>query len=107
MQAAASLPDFAMFVRDIPECDPSEYRALPIGGIHKVNGDKVWCLAIHLTCVYLAAKVLDTISCAFLLQNMLCHVHHCQVSKEQALELEAEVLVALDWRLGPYFIPNM
>ena len=100
------MPDFEMFVRDIPPCDLSECRSLPIGGIHRVHGDKIWCLVIHLTCIYLAAKVLDTISHAFLLQNILCHVHHCRVTKEQSLELEAEVLVALEWRLGPYFYPD-
>jgi len=39
-----------------------------------------------------------------LLRTMLERLHNLVVTKDQAEALELECLVALDWRLGPFFL---
>lgn len=39
-----------------------------------------------------------------LLQTMLSDVHYAEVTAQQTADLEVEVLLALEWRLGPYFL---
>ena len=39
-----------------------------------------------------------------LLRTMLQRLHGLLVTPEQAEKLELEVLIALEWRLGPFFL---
>lgn len=72
--------------------------------LHQCQGPRQWLLAVHLTCMYIAAKNLEVVPYRHLLRTMLERIHNLIVRPEQAEQLEMEVLVALDWRLGPFFL---
>lgn len=61
--------------------------------------------AVHLACIYVAAKNVEFVPYKKLLSTMLSHVHHREVPANAAAELELEVLEALNWRLGPFYRP--
>ncbi len=61
--------------------------------------------AIHLACIYIAAKNVEFVPYKKLLSTMLSHVHNREVAATAAADLELEVLQALQWRLGPFFRP--
>ena len=46
---------------------------------HTCQSAKIYCMAIHLTCIYLAAKSVEMVPFKRLLQTMLSHVHERQV----------------------------
>lgn len=71
---------------------------------HSFQSAKIYCMAVHLTCIYLAAKSVELVPYKRLLQTMLTHVHERAVSTEQAAALEMQVIQGLDWRLSPYFL---
>lgn len=59
---------------------------------------------IQATCMVLAAKVVDRPPSSSVLKDMLQNLYHCSsVTADQAYEVEARCLEALDWRLGPYY----
>eukprot|EP00775_Hariotina_reticulata_P003812 gene3812-4069_t len=70
------------------------------------------CLAtlrsVLFTCLFLATKIADQIHAMGLLRFMLCQLSHGRgnVTLQQAAILEAQCLVTLDWRLGPYFMDD-
>ncbi|KAL0033563.1 hypothetical protein WJX79_003792 [Trebouxia sp. C0005] len=79
-----------------------------VGAIHAkyLPTKEAWLTLIHLTCIYLAAKVLEYVPCKNMLQTMMAHVYGaepCNVSKDVVTHLELECLQALDWRLGPVY----
>lgn len=61
--------------------------------------------AIHLACIYIAAKNVEFVPYKKLLSTMLSHVHNREVPANAAADLELEVLQALQWRLGPFYRP--
>ena len=71
---------------------------------HSWQSAKIYLMAVHLTCIYLAAKSVEAVPYKRLLQTMLTHVHERAVTREQAAALEMEVIQGLEWRLSPYFL---
>ena len=79
-----------------------------VGAIHAkyLPTKEAWLTLMHLTCIYLAAKVLEYVPCKNMLQTMMVNVYGaepCNVSKDVVTHLELECLQALDWRLGPVY----
>ena len=72
--------------------------------IHTWQTAKIYLMAVHLTCIYLAAKSVEVVPYKRLLQTMLTHVHERSVTRDQAAALEMEVIKGLEWRLSPYFL---
>ncbi|KAK9799410.1 hypothetical protein WJX73_005404 [Symbiochloris irregularis] len=104
LSSALSTPDFAPFMQGV---QPSRRGVLTasIGyPTHTCQSAKIYCMAIHLTCIYLAAKSVEMVPFKRLLQTMLSHVHERQVSRQIAEALEMEVIKGLEWRLSPYFL---
>ncbi|KAK2078552.1 hypothetical protein QBZ16_003392 [Prototheca wickerhamii] len=60
-------------------------------------------LTVYATCIYLALKVCDRVPHVSMLSAMLSYVLHDRVDPAQAVQLEWQCLVGLQWRLGPYF----
>ena len=103
LQAALGCPDFAPFVRDVP--DHSGRLRKSVGApLHQCQTPRHWLLAVHLTCIYIAAKNVEVVPYVHLLQTMLQCLHGLIVTQDQAEALELEVLLALEWRLGPFFL---
>ena len=71
---------------------------------HTWQSTKIYVMAVHLTCIYLAAKSVEMVPYKRLLQTMLTHVHERAVSRAQAEALEMEIIKGLEWRLSPYFL---
>lgn len=61
--------------------------------------------AVHLACIYIAAKNVEFVPYKRLLSTMLSHIYNGEPPQDAAPQLELEVLHALDWRLGPFFRP--
>lgn len=101
--AAQSCPDFAAFVEGIPDM-PSKVSKSVGAPLHQCQTVRHWLLAVHLTCIYVAAKNVEMVPYKHLLRTMLQRLHGLMVTPEQVERLEMEVLVALDWRLGPFFL---
>lgn len=61
--------------------------------------------SVQFTCLYLATKAVDQIHALGLLRFMLSKMSHngAAVTLQQAVDVEARCLDALDWRLGPWF----
>ncbi|EIE20355.1 hypothetical protein COCSUDRAFT_48484 [Coccomyxa subellipsoidea C-169] len=104
LAAARATPEFAAFVAATP-VEPTAHATRPIGSAHVHLGPKHWLTAIHLACIYIAAKNVEFVPYKKLLSTMLSHVHNREVHTTAAAELELEVLQALQWRLGPFFRP--
>ena len=102
LAAARATPDFAPFVAATPAVAPALPKS-PGVPLHTCQGPRHWLTAVHLACIYVAAKNVEYVPYKRLLQTMLSHVHGCEVSAEAAAALEVEVLQGLDWRLGPFF----
>eukprot|EP00879_Flechtneria_rotunda_P001555 GHRR01001714.1.p1 GENE.GHRR01001714.1~~GHRR01001714.1.p1 ORF type:complete len:571 (+),score=179.62 GHRR01001714.1:372-2084(+) len=64
--------------------------------------------SIQFTCLFIALKVADSMHALGLLRYMLTQLSHTGqvVSLQQAADVEARCLDALDWRLGPYFFED-
>lgn len=105
VQAASKFPEYTHLLQDTESAEPVKQSTAPIGSIHRVHGDRIWCMAIYLTCMFVAEKVLDTMRFAYFLRSILCNLHQSNVTTDQCLQLEAEVLMALDWRLGVFSAP--
>jgi len=101
-QAAKGCPDFAPFVDGLPH-SPRVRKSVG-APLHCCQTTRHWLMAVHLTCIYLAAKNVEVVPYYHLLQTMLQRLHNLLVTKEQAEALELECLIALDWRLGPFFL---
>ncbi|KAK9905479.1 hypothetical protein WJX75_000657 [Coccomyxa subellipsoidea] len=104
LAAAHATPEFAAFVAATP-VESSVQAACPIGFAHIHLGPKHWLTAIHLACIYIAAKNVEFVPYKKLLSTMLSHVHNREVPANAAADLELEVLQALQWRLGPFYRP--
>ncbi|KAK9901355.1 hypothetical protein WJX75_008219 [Coccomyxa subellipsoidea] len=104
LAAARATPEFTTFVAATPADTPSK-AGRPIGSAHIHLGPKHWLTAIHLACIYIAAKNVEFVPYKKLLSTMLSHVHNQEVAANAAADLELEVLQALQWRLGPFFRP--
>ncbi|BDA45319.1 hypothetical protein COCOBI_07-1060 [Coccomyxa sp. Obi] len=104
LAAARATPEFTAFVAATPVEVPGK-AGPPIGSAHIHLGPKHWLTAIHLACIYIAAKNVEFVPYKKLLSTMLSHVHNREVPANAAAELELEVLQALQWRLGPFFRP--
>jgi hypothetical protein len=102
LAAAKATPDFAAFVAATPGGAPPLAKS-PGAPLHACQGARHWLSAVHLACIYVAAKNVEFVPYKRLLQTMLSHVHGCEVSAEAAAGLELEVLQGLDWRLGPFY----
>ena len=61
--------------------------------------------AVHLACIYIAAKNVEFVPYKRLLSTMLSHIYNGEPPQDAAPQLELEVLHALEWRLGPFFRP--
>ena len=61
--------------------------------------------AVHLACIYIAAKNVEFVPYKRLLSTMLSHIYNGEPPADAAPQLELEVLHALEWRLGPFFRP--
>ena len=90
-------------MRDIPDA-PCRVRKSVGAPLHQCQTARHWLLAVHLTCIYVAAKNVEVVPYVHLLQTMLQCLHGLIVTQDQAEDLELEVLVALEWRLGPFFL---
>lgn len=88
---------------EIPELEDSPLKSVG-WPLHQSQGDRRWLLAVHLACIYIAAKNVEVVPYKHLLKTMLERLHGVPISAKQAERLELEVLMALDWRLGPYFL---
>ena len=108
LQVGVASPQFCDFMLPM-EVLPLEKAPKPLVGlIHAkyLPTNEAWLTLIHLTCIYLAAKVLEYVPCKNMLQTMMGHIYGaepCNVSKELVSQLELECLQALDWRLGPVY----
>jgi hypothetical protein len=60
---------------------------------------------VQFTCLFLATKVADQVHALGLLRFMLTNLSHngAVVTMQQAANVEARCLEALEWRLGPFF----
>ncbi|KAK9829443.1 hypothetical protein WJX72_005896 [[Myrmecia] bisecta] len=104
LSAARANPCWAAFVHNVT-CEPTTMLRKPVGAaFHRALSDEHWLAAVHITCIYLAAKNCETLQYKRLLQTMLTHIHACPISMDQAAALELECLQALEWRLGPFFL---
>ena len=103
LQAAQGCPDFAPFVAGISEL-PSKGTKSVGAPLHQSQTPRHWLLAVHLTCIYIAAKNLEVVPYKHLLRTMLQRLHGPTITAAHAEQLEIEVLIALDWRLGPFFL---
>jgi hypothetical protein len=61
--------------------------------------------SVQFTCLFLATKVADQVHALGLLRFMLTNLSHngAVVTMQQAANVEARCLEALEWRLGPFF----
>ncbi|KAF6252535.1 hypothetical protein COO60DRAFT_1463630 [Scenedesmus sp. NREL 46B-D3] len=61
--------------------------------------------SVQFTCLFIALKVADQVHALGLLRFMLTNLSHngAVVTMQQAANVEARCLEALDWRLGPFF----
>ncbi|WIA41973.1 hypothetical protein OEZ86_009276 [Tetradesmus obliquus] len=61
--------------------------------------------SVQFTCLFLATKVADQVHALGLLRFMLTNLSHngAVVTLQQAANVEARCLEALEWRLGPFF----
>ena len=98
-----SSPDFSIFMYGF-RLDPEPIGKSVGAPLHCCQTAREWLLAVHLTCVYVAAKNVEVVPYKHLLQTMLQNVHGLLVTPDQAAKLELEVLVGLKWRLGPFFL---
>ncbi|CAK0782514.1 hypothetical protein CVIRNUC_005732 [Coccomyxa viridis] len=103
LQTARSTPEFAAFVAATP-MEGGSVKA-PIGAAHRHLGAKHWLTAVHLACIYIAAKNVEFVPYKRLLSTMLSHIYNGEPPQDAAPQLELEVLHALEWRLGPFFRP--
>lgn len=64
--------------------------------------------SVQFTCLFLATKVADQIHALGLLRFMLTNLSHnsAVVTLQQASDVEARCLDALEWRLGPFYIED-
>ena len=112
LQAGLTSPQFYSFMLPM-EVYPLEKSSKPlVGVIHAkyLPTNEAWLTLIHLTCIYLAAKVLEYVPCKNMLQTMMGHIYGaepCKVSTYLVSQLELECLSALDWRLGPVYQSNL
>lgn len=85
---------------------------LPFGQSHKpliavwhakFLKEEVWLALVFMSCLCLAAKVVETLPYRQLLKTIMSHMYGREMHSKLALVLELEVLDALDWRVGPIY----
>lgn len=107
LQVAANCPEFRPFVLSVEELPRGQTLKPMVGAVHaNFLNDEAWLTLIHLTCIYLAAKVLEFVPCKQMLQTIMTHIYDYQIATQWVTGLELEVLDALDWRLGPVYSDN-
>ena len=108
LQVAQACPQFQMYVQTAHEELPSELVWSPVVSAGHLDflGHEVWMTLIHLTCMYLAAKILEYVPFKNLLNTIMELIYGCPVPALWVSRLEREVLHALDYRLGPVFLKD-
>ena len=112
MLQAQSCPEYSIYVQTAEE-SPQEQQtreqsnSLVGAGHARRLTTEMWLTLIFLTCINLAAKVLETVPCQKLLTTMMSFIYQGEeVPFDAGAELEIEVIKALHWRLGPVFKIN-
>lgn len=101
---AQSCPDYSQYVQTAEEFPKQQINSLFIGVRHALSlTTNAWLTLMFLTCIYLAAKVLEQVPHKNLLATMMSHIYGCEVDSGWGAELEIELLQALDWRIGPIY----
>ncbi|DBB00853.1 TPA: hypothetical protein ACH3X1_000774 [Trebouxia sp. C0004] len=108
LQLSLESAQFCDFMLPMEMLPPGQTAKPLVGAVHAkyLPTKEAWLTLIHLTCIYLAAKVLEYVPCKNMLQTMMAHVYGadpCNVSTDVVTHLELECLQALDWRLGPVY----
>lgn len=108
MMVTAMCPEFTQYVQTLEDYPREQISCDFIGIRHKVClSNRAWLILITLTCIQLAAKVLEQVPSKRFLTTMMSHIYEHDgqgvVDPEWGAELEMEILQALDWRLGPVF----
>ena len=104
MLLAESSPDYSHYVQVAEEFPKEQINSFFIGVRHALSlTTNAWLTLMFLTCIYLAAKVLEQVPYKHLLSTMMSHIYGSEVHSDRGAELEIEVLQALDWRLGPVY----
>lgn len=105
LQVAAHSPEFSAFVVSQEQHPVPRQLYQPLVGAVHANflNDEAWLTLIHLTCIYLAAKVLEYVPCKNMLQTIMSHIYDYPVATQWVEQLEREVCSALEWRLGPIY----
>ena len=104
MLLAESSPDYSHYVQVAEEFPKEQINSFFIGVRHALSlTTNAWLTLMFLTCIYLAAKVLEQVPYKHLLSTMMSHIYGSEVHSDWGAELEIEVLQALDWRLGPVY----
>ena len=105
LQLAAANPEFGAFVMTSEQLPVAKKPCQPLVGSVHANflNDEAWLTLIHLTCIYLAAKVLEYVPCKNMLQTIMSHIYDYQVAPQWVELLESEILNALEWQLGPVY----
>ena len=108
MMVAVICPEYSQYVQTVEEFPQEQINCGIIEVQHAVClSIRAWLTLIILTCIYLAAKVLEQIPHKHLLTTMMSHIYKYDgkgdVHSEWGAELEMEIVKALDWRLGPVF----
>lgn len=99
---ARASQDFAPLVAHIfPEAMPT--HLCTANPSFTARSAQLWLISVHLCCINLAAKLIESVPFHNLLQTMLSHVHGRPISTAVAEELEMKCLKTLDWRLGPFY----
>lgn len=101
---AKSCPYYGHYVQTAEEF-PKEQISSPFVGVRHARflTTNAWLTLIILTCIYLAAKVIEHVPYKNLLSTMMSYSYGAEVHQHWAAELELEILQALDWRLGPVY----
>ena len=104
MLLAESCPEYSQYVQTSEEFPQEQISNSFVGVQHaELLTRDAYMTMIFLTCIYLAAKVLEHVPYKNLLTTMMSHVYGCGVPSDLGEELEVQVLEALDWRLGPVY----
>lgn len=104
MLLVRSCPEYSPLVTMTEEFPVEQISSPFVGWMHaKLLTTEGWLTLIFLTCIYVAAKILEQVEYKKLLTTMMSHIYRAEVPSDWGRELEMEILKALDWRLGPVY----
>lgn len=105
LQVALASPEYSPYVMSQEQHPSPRQQQHPLVGAVHANflNDEAWLTLMHLACIYLAAKVLEFVPCKNMLQTIMSHIYDYPVATQWVHQLEAEILSALEFRLGPVY----